>query len=130
MPVAVAAGMVAVTGMTLTANAFTFDMAVWHTASRLVASGQADPAHVDAGLVWDGYYSPTALADHPNRAISLKYFGTLRYLPNNSPCYVITPSPHAADGWSLVSVQHYKTYGLIGDAALYVFRVGESQRCS
>ena len=31
-----------------------------------------------------------------------------------------------APGWSLVSVEHYKTYGLVGDAALYVFRVGGS----
>lgn len=129
-PVALAAGMVAVTGMTLTANAFTFDKAVWDTASRIVASGQADGAHVDAGLVWDGYYSPTAMSDHPDRAISRAFFGTLRYLPNHFPCYVVTPSPHAAAGWSLVSVQHYKTYGLIGDAALYVFRVGGSQTCS
>ena len=130
VPIALAAGMVAVTGMTLTANAFTFDKAVWDTANRIVASGQADGAHIDAGLVWDGYYSPAAMSDHPDRSISRNYFGALRYLPNHFPCFVVTPSPHAAAGWSLVSVQHYKTYGLFGDAALYVFRVGGSQTCS
>jgi hypothetical protein len=129
-PVVLAAGMVTVTGATLTVNAFTFDKAVWRTASGIVASGAADAQHIDAGLVWDGYYSPAALADHPDRSISRDFFGTLRYLPNHFPCYVITPSPHAADGWSLVSVQHYKTYGLVGDAELYVFRVGGSQTCS
>jgi hypothetical protein len=129
-PIAVAAAMVAVTGMTLTANAFTFDKAVWDTANRIVASGQADGEHIDAGLVWDGYYSPTAMTDHPDRSISRYYFGAVRYLPNHFPCFVVTPSPRAATGWSLVSVQHYKTYGLFGDAALYVFRVGGSQTCS
>jgi hypothetical protein len=129
-PIAVAAGMVAATGMTLTANAFTFDKAVWDTANRIVASGQADTAHIDAGLVWDGYYSPAAMFDHPDRSISRSFFGGVRYLPNHFPCFVVTPSPHAVAGWSLVSVQHYKTYGLFGDAALYVFRVGGSQTCS
>ena len=129
-PVAVAAGMVAVTGTVLTVNAFTFDKAVWDTAGRIVAADQADAEHVDAGLVWDGYHSPTAMFDHPDRSVGLDVFGGLRYLPNHFPCYVVTPSSHAAAGWSLVSVQHYKTYGLIGDAALYVFRVGGSHKCS
>ncbi|OLE28757.1 MAG: hypothetical protein AUG49_01440 [Catenulispora sp. 13_1_20CM_3_70_7] len=127
--VAVAAGMVAVTSATLLTNAFAFDTAVWRTATRLVDAGQADAEHVDAGLVWDGYHSPTAMADHVNRSIGLDVFGALRYLPNNSPCFVVSPSSHAAAGWKLVSVQHYKTYGLVGKAALYVYRVGGSQRC-
>lgn len=129
-PIAVAAGMVAATGTTLTVNAFTYDKTVWDIANRIVASGQADSAHIDAGLVWDGYYSPTAMFDHPDRAISRAYFGGVRYLPNHFPCFVVTPSPHTAAGWSLVSVQRYKTYGLFGDAVLYVFRVGGSQTCS
>ncbi|MEY9905344.1 hypothetical protein ABIA35_001560 [Catenulispora sp. MAP12-49] len=129
-PIAVAAGMVTITGATLTVNAFTFDMAVWNTASRIVASGQAGAEHVDAGLVWDGYHSPTAMSDHADRSVDRDYFGALRYLPNHFPCYVVSPSPRVAAGWSLVSVQHYKTYGFIGDAALYVFRVGGSQTCS
>ena len=127
---AAAAGLVAVTAATLTANAFAFDTAVWHTATRIVDSGQADARHVDAGLVWDGFHSPTAMYDHPDRSVGFDVFGGLRYLPNHFPCYVITPSSRAAAGWSLVSVQHYKTYGFIGDAALYVFRVGGSQKCS
>jgi hypothetical protein len=130
VPITVAAGMVAVTGMALTANAFAFDRAVWNTASRVVAAGDAAPEHVDAGLVWDGYHSPTAMYDHPDRSISRDFFGAERYLPNHFPCYVVSPSPRAVAGWSLVSVQHYKTYGFIGDAALYVFRVGGSQKCS
>jgi hypothetical protein len=129
-PIAVSAGMVVVTGFTLMANAFAFDTAVWHTATRVVESGQADARHVDAGLVWDGYHSPTPMFDHPDRSVGLDVFGALRYLPNHFPCYVVSPSSRAASGWSLVSVQHYKTYGFVGDAKLYVFRVGGSQRCS
>jgi hypothetical protein len=128
--VVLAVGMVAGTAGTLLVNAFAFDTAVWHTASRVVAAGKADAQHVDAGLVWDGFHSPGAMYDHPDRAISRDFFGGLRYLPNHFPCYVVSPSPHAPGGWSLVSVEHYKTYGFVGDAALYVFRVGGSQRCS
>lgn len=129
-PIAVAAAMVTITGAVLTVNAFTFDRAVWNTASDLVASGAADATHVEAGLVWDGYHSPSAMSEHPDSTVSGGYFAALQYLPNHFPCYIVTPSPHAALGWSLVSVQHYKTYGLIGDAELYVFRVGGSQTCS
>jgi hypothetical protein len=128
--IVLAAGMVTMTAATLLVNAFTFDKAVWRTASGIVASGQADGPHVDAGLVWDGFYSSGAMYDHPDRAVSLKYFGGLRYLPNHFPCFVVSPSPHAAANWSLVAEEHYKTYGFAGDAVLYVFRVGGSEQCS
>ncbi|GAA2004911.1 hypothetical protein [Catenulispora subtropica] len=126
---AVSAGLVVVTGATLVANAFAFDATVWRTATRLVDSGQADAAHVEAGLVWDGYHSPAAMADHPDRSVGVDMFGALRYLPNHSPCFVVSPSSRAAAGWRLVSVQHYKTYGLAGDARVYVYRVEGSQGC-
>ncbi|WP_194924368.1 hypothetical protein [Catenulispora pinisilvae] len=130
VPVVLAAGMVTVTSATLMANAFSYDKAVWNTATRIVASGAADARHVDAGLVWDGYHSPTAMTDHPDRSVGLDVFGGLRYLPNHFVCYMVTPSSHPGLGWELVSEEQYKTYGVVGDSRLYVWRVTETQTCS
>jgi hypothetical protein len=129
--IVVAFGMLVLTDLALTANAFAFDAAVWRTASRVVESDRADAQHVDAGLAWDGYHASAAMSDLPDRSVQgLIIFDVRPYLPDPVPCYVVSPSPRTKPGSSLVSVQHYKTYGAFGDAALYVIRIGGSQSCS
>ena len=126
---AVATTAVVVTGATLTANAFSFDSAMWRTATALVASGQADAGHIEAGLDWDGYHSPAALTDVAEYQVGTGLYGALPYFVNHTPCFVVTPSARPVAGWTLVEVKNYKLYGLFGAGKVYVFRVAASQHC-
>ncbi|WP_034271877.1 glycosyltransferase family 39 protein [Actinospica robiniae] len=109
----------------LTANALSYDAANWRVAQQLVASGAASPEHIDAGLDWDGYYSPDgaqALAD-PTSVPGI--YEKAAALNDAHPCYVVASRPQDQDDYSftLVETVPYEKYGLPGaHNELFVYR--------
>jgi hypothetical protein len=117
---------VGVTGL-LTANALTFDAATWHAAQRIVASGKASAAYVDAGLAWTGYYSPHGMALHGDLNAEGGVQAFTPRLGHDQPCYIVAASPQNWTDWHLIAEPKYRIYGLLGrEQHLYVYRTKRS----
>ena len=109
----------------LTANALSFDAAVWHTAQHLVDSGAASAQHVDAGLDWDGLYSPDGAQDTADPNAIYGIYSKAAELGHGEPCYVVAASPQNTelDYFTLVRTVKYDKYGVPGRVAkLWVYR--------
>lgn len=116
--VAVAAAM-----MLLSANASAFDAANWHAAQSLVAAGEADARHVDAGLDWTGYHSPNGMQNTSDPHTEPGIDGADGYLGIDDPCYVITAEPQSMPGWTLAGTWKYDKYGILGPSeSLDIYR--------
>lgn len=110
----------------LTANALTFDAAVWHTAQGVVASGEATPQYVDAGLAWTGYYSPYGMQNTIDPNAEPGVYSKTRQLTDDHPCYIIDAQRKTTFDWTLENTTWYRKYGLFGkSASIYVFRTPE-----
>jgi hypothetical protein len=109
----------------LTANALSFDAATWHTAQQLVDSGAASAAYIDAGLDWDGYYSPDGVADEPDPDTMYGIYAKAGQLGHGQPCYVIASRPQDQDlyTFTLVATPGYDKFGVYGPRnQLFVYR--------
>ena len=109
----------------LTANALAFDAAVWRTAQNLVDTGAASPAYVDAGLDWDGYYSPDGAQNTPDPAAIYGLYDKADQLGHGEACYVIAASKQhqETDFFTLVKTVKYDKFGVPGEVnMIWVYR--------
>lgn len=123
-----AAGVI-VAGVTalLTANALTFDAATWHAAQKIVNSGGASPAYVDAGLDWVGYYSVRGMAEHGDLKAEGGVQAFTNRLGHDQPCYIVAASPQDWSDWHLIAKPKYHVYGVFGKyETLDVYRTKRS----
>jgi hypothetical protein len=114
---------IAAISIMLTLNAFAFDSARWHAASKSVAFGlPAD--RVDGGFEWNGWHSPGPLTVY---AWSKRLHGTFSSAPGfdpKPPCTVMTSSPLTASErgqFKLLTVDRYKTFLVAGGSYLYIY---------
>jgi len=120
-----AGAFLALVTVALTANALSFDAAVWRTSQQLVASGAASPAYIDAGLDWDGYHSPDGAQNDADPTSLPGIYQKASELTNDHPCYVIAGRPQDQDSYifALVKTVKYEKYGLPGaHNELFVYR--------
>ena len=107
----------------LTANALSFDAATWHAAAAVVSSGEASVDYVDAGLDWNGYYSPDGMQNQPDLYAEPGIFGYSSRLNRDLPCYVVASRPQSQPSWTLVATPGYRVYGFFGNTEyLAVYR--------
>jgi 4-amino-4-deoxy-L-arabinose transferase-like glycosyltransferase len=109
-----------VIGALLAANSFSFDIARWHAAQKLVRSTDVPASQIDAGLEWLGMhrrqpviYSPTA------DKLNLGQEGLWQKRPT---CInLATSPPPAGTNWVQISMFRYRTFLVSGSSYLYAY---------
>lgn len=99
-------------------NANASDGARWDAASQLARAGV--PAEViDAGMEWDGWHARAGVVEWNNWSAGAWSL----FHPNASACVVIVENHDPVpDNWTLLSRHDYRTFGLFGSSALWVYR--------
>lgn len=103
---------------TLTAS-LAWDVARWHTATRVTAESGLPATKIDAGLEWLGWHSADGVTDR-NPAVAL--WGWEDYLGTTPACRLLTVYPdrdHAQ--FRLIGIYGFKTYLIGGSSHLYYY---------
>jgi hypothetical protein len=103
---------------TLTAS-LAWDVARWHTATRLTAETGLPATKIDAGLEWLGWHSTAGVTD---RNPAQPVWGWEDYLGTTPACRLLTVYPdrdHAS--FRLLGVYGFKTYLIAGSSHLYYY---------
>lgn len=114
-----AAALIWLFGVAMTAGTLAYDAARWEAAAQLVARGVA-PQDIDAGFEWVGTHAagPYKHSDLPTSDADDSWY--VRHFDGARACYVVSGRP--MPNRDLVGTHPFVTFGVFGESTLHIYR--------